>query len=631
MKQVHACVYPPPENVEVLTSYVSKQLAQAKLNSSIQSSITIEGSGITVSFSLNSQVAHVSWELSEECDYRSVLISPEHSWMRGLNLESFAKDFPLTPTTSSSQKPTPPPQVESGLQDEETFYPLPPHTLAILWLFILLTLWRLEQKDTRASLLRWLGILPVLALLLWGMVPELAEPFSPLSSKFRILGSMGSLFFDPGHPFLFFLLNSPIVQLSSEPHILRTLPFLFVIGEAILLFVTASRHGGILGGVLASSWFVLEVPRRHGLYDFSGWDLAGLFLLAQVYWLQNHANNRLPQPKACAGLILLVLGGLSSSWLMIAPAFVIAFVLTLKWRAKPQMHWFLFAMVFVTFFGFVWMWISTSGNAFPSSLSLAELFRDIAKESPFGRTPYMTAFICIGGLWLLYERKNTTLQFVLLAIIGTILAIVLSCIFLNTAQGYYAGLITPLLLFAAGAGVARSCNWLYSHCRSSGHGAFACITTLFLLLGLISATLTWPQQTLYSANRWGQSVEEFAFHLQREPGHVLTNYSHFGLHLDFERARLAGDLKLASNGPSKTVFKIVAEECQSPGKPLEHQINLPTLMNPHLSEDNPWYLVLYYLFPKERTRCLEAFHNADCIELVQSDGRHHYYQCNNKI
>ena len=54
-------------------------------------------------------------------------------------------------------------------------------------------------------------------------------------------------------------------------------------------------------------------------------------------------------------------------------------------------------------------------------------------------------------------------------------------------------------------------------------------------------------------------------------------------------------------------------------------------MNPHLSEAHPWYLVLYYLFPKERTRCLEAFHNADCIELVQSDGRHHYYQCNNKI
>jgi len=113
----------------------------------------------------------------------------------------------------------------------------------------------------------------------------------------------------------------------------------------------------------------------------------------------------------------------------------------------------------------------------------------------------MAVFMIIGGHWLLHDWKRTTGQFVLLSIIGTLVAIVLSSIFLATAQGYYAGLITPLLLFATGIGVSRSLNWLYDYCQTGGYRGLLGITTLGLLACLILATLSWPKKTLYSTNR----------------------------------------------------------------------------------------------------------------------------------
>lgn len=630
LEQGHACVYPPPENGKLLTDYVSEKLVEAKLEPSITFNISIEGSAVTISLALNEQISHIAWKLSEDCDYRPVSVSSEHSWMAALNLQSLARDFPLKPTTSSSEQATLRPQVETVHLHEESVYPLNSHTTGILWIFYVLILWTLERRKTNASLTRWLGLVPVLMLLLWGMLPELAEPFAPLSAKIRILGSTGNPFFDPGHPFLFFFLNSPITRLYSEPEILRTLPFIFVVGETILLFVTASRYGGILGGILASSWFVLEVPRRHGLYDFSGWDLAGLFLMAQVYWLQHHESRKVPRAKDFAILLLLLLGGFSSSWLMVVPSFVMVFVLFLKWRNKPQVHWFFFAIGLVALFGFGWMWVSTSGNAFPKPNTLSNLFRDIVTESPFGRTPYIAVFVLIGGHWLLYNWKRTTGQFVILSIIGTIAAILLSGIFLSAAQGYYAGLITPLILFATGIGSSRSLNWFYDYYQAGGHRRFVGITTLGMLACLILATLSWPKETLYSTNRWANSISEFALHFSREPGRVLTNYPHFGVHLDFERGQQAGDLRLANGSYPKTVFGVLSEECQLPGGSPEHRVELPSALPIDLTDKNPWYLVLYYLLPDARTRCLGVFQTATCKEIAQSDDRHHFYECRNK-
>ena len=91
LQQVHACVYPLPKNGEILTVYVSEKLVEAKLDPSVKFNIPIEGSAVTVSLSLNGQIAHVAWELSEACDYRPVSVSSEHSLMAGLNLEAFAR------------------------------------------------------------------------------------------------------------------------------------------------------------------------------------------------------------------------------------------------------------------------------------------------------------------------------------------------------------------------------------------------------------------------------------------------------------------------------------------------------------------------------------------------------------
>lgn len=619
------CRYPAPPDAEKLFRYVKERLSAYGIEGPVRIDISLQGDSSTISLEHQGDRHQIRWELPSDCRgpfrIRSHISDDAPQWIRALDQDDLVNGFPLEPVV-----------VTPGVNETRSVQWRVASTPALHSVFFFLLavfLGARERNGKRAAYGAWLIIATVVAFELTVVWPLFDQPLARLSAQNRVLTAWGDVFADHGHPFLFFLLNKPFVHWSTEPWAIRSLPFVFLGAETGLLCLAALRSSGPVAGVLAGCWFVCEVPRRHGFYDFAGWDLAGAILLGQLIWWQFHSEGKPPSKLARWALLALMMGGMCSSWLMLVPAAILLGLVFWRWGREPGLRRWLGAVVVGSVGGWVWMMAQTFEQGFPPSHSVTRVAWEMVLETPVGREGWMILPMAAGLLWHLRHATRPESGFSLLAVVLTGLAVLSSSAILHVGSGYYFGLVTPLVVYASACGTARLFDMAADPLEKAVIGppirrVAALPAFVLVLVTLFWVTTSLPDDTIYDGDEWARKMPHLVRILSERPAPVVTNHAQFASHLRFEQARQAGDFSLVNTIASPEVYAATPEHCRL------HDIESapPEMRSPDhdAGKGSRWYLVLYHLNKRKRDFCLAAL-KADCQELFLADGRHHFYQC----
>jgi hypothetical protein len=300
----------------------------------------------------------------------------------------------------------------------------------------------------------------VWVLLLVGLAawPILSTPFDTDAPALRAAFAAADMFGDWNHPFLPYLFNRPTTWFSLEPWALRLVPLAFLCLETGLLMLAARRAGGNVAGALAVVWFACEGRRRHGLVDLSDWDVAGTFLMALLLAVQRRKRIGWRTAALISGCMA---AGVMSSWLMVVVSGVLVGCLGLeavRGRCKPGV-----AVAVGGVFGVLAkrsLGVFATGREQAPMVTLTELWHQMYLETPLGRTLAMSIPIALGIAWLARRRNRLDARFVALSVVALPVALSVANERSHVNGGYYVGLVTPMLLYAASVGTADALDAL---------------------------------------------------------------------------------------------------------------------------------------------------------------------------
>jgi hypothetical protein len=329
-----------------------------------------------------------------------------------------------------------------------------PADLALTAALLATLLWAVRAPDdlrpTAVDVGVGAGLVVVAAL------PVLPIPFTTDAQVLRAAFAKLDLFADWNHPFLPYLLNRPVASVSMDPVHLRLVPLLFAAGVGGLLAAAAQARAGRLAGWFAAAWFAAELRERHGLTDLGDWDFAGAFLMTWLVWLDRPAT---PSPLRSAGLALLIAAGLVSSWLMVIPAAALVAVLWLDVASGARPAWSAALPTLTVAAVATWARLVYAHGAAlgpPSLRPLAQLAEEIAAELPTDRAPAMAWPLLLGVGVLVAGRRGAAERFTALSLVAVPAALAWAWLYSHVNGGYYFGLVTPLLLWAAAVGAGRA-------------------------------------------------------------------------------------------------------------------------------------------------------------------------------
>jgi len=374
--------------------------------------------------------------------------------------------------------------------------------MASMWAVILVVLLAvIRRRPERLSSGRphAVDLAAVLLLLTVSALPFRVAPISYADGFSRVWYMASNPFGDPGHPFLPFILSMPASFVSLDPLVLRIIPFLFLAGETVLLMFAASARSGRLAGIVAGAWFACEVRYRHGLLDFSDWDFAGFFLMAALLWTVMRDRSSRERPRLWPALAIL-LAGVLCSYLMVVPGVVLLGCLLVGRDRKPlnwkQVSWlalFVLALVFigVRIIGWIRMF-----SPMPFEWDLYGLLILMMRETPILRTGWMALPLIMGIAFLVPRWRRLPERFTTLTILGVAAGIVIIHVLTNRAQGYYFGLVTPLVIWICAVGLSEAWQFFVrtASVRLDGQGRKTVVTlTSALVVLLMTLTVFLPQ------------------------------------------------------------------------------------------------------------------------------------------
>jgi hypothetical protein len=490
--------------------------------------------------------------------------------------------------------------LERGFPAERRAPATGPLTLQVPFLCIVLLLGLLVAfaPDGRIGLVTTCVLLPIaVGIAAW---PMLFRTFDTDAQVIRAAATATNIFGDHFHPFLPFLLNRPATWFTLEPWALRLVPLAFLALETVLLALAARREGGGVAGALAGIWFACEVRRRHGLWDLSDWDIAGTFLLAlllalQARWMRGWLGALV--------LIALLGAGVASSWLMIVPAGVLLSsigieVLRRRWKILPA----LFIAAAFAELAYLALHVFSAGSAVAAEITSSTLWEQMFAELPTARTALMVLPLTLGIAWLVQHLDRVAPRFVALCLLMVPAAVALAHRKSHVAGGYYIGLVTPLLLYAAAVGTVQVAATLIRNFQDSDGRAVAVRAALVLVV--LFATLR------HAPGQTGPVVEylrPLAQVTRDDDLAVHTNRADLPRLLAYERARAGGDpltVALALAGPPDMRSRLVvvgADACPEPP-----------------ADGHGFYVALFHLSDAQR-RCVENI-AARCRDLAPEDG-----------
>ena len=371
----------------------------------------------------------------------------------------------------------------------------------------------------------------VLALVGLAAWPLLFEPFDTDAPIMRAAAISTDIFSDRFHPFLPFLLSRPPTWFAFEPWSLRLVPLLVLGLETLLLMRASGRQGGRLAAALAGVWFACEVRRRHGLRDLSDWDFAGTALVCLLLILQ---SPRAASWRGAALLAATLCAGLASSYLMIVPAGVLIGsigldVLRRRWPPAPAAALAALgvglAIIALGVFG--------AGSQVAAEIDSGTLWEGMYDELPAARLASMALPLLLGLAWLMRHLDRAAPRFAAGCLVAVPLAVAVAHRHSHVAGGYYIGLVTPLLLWAAAVASAAAIARLAA---AAGERRGAAAAGLALLVAL--ATVGGDAPGLMGPT--GEPLHGLAA-VSRDDGRPIhSNRPDLGRLLSFERARLAG-------------------------------------------------------------------------------------------
>lgn len=371
----------------------------------------------------------------------------------------------------------------------------------------------------------------VLALIGLAAWPMLFEPFDTDAPVMRAVAIATDAFSDAFHPPLPFLLSRPGTWLGLEPWSLRLVPLLFLIAETVLLMRASGREGGRLAAALAGVWFACEVRRRHGLRDLSDWDFAGTFLLCLLLILQR------PFAASWRGAALLaatLCAGLASSYLMIVPAGVLIAGIGLdalrrRWPLGPA------ALLAAVGLGLaaIALGVFSAGSEVAAEIDSGTLWRGMFDELPAARATAMALPMLLGIGWLLRHLDRAAPRFAAGCLLLVPLAVVVAHRHSHVAGGYYIGLVTPLLLYAAAVASAALIDRIGT-AAGGRRPAIAAALALLLALATVGGSAPGPMPPS------GDPLRALAAASRADGRPIHTNRPDLGRLLAFERARAAG-------------------------------------------------------------------------------------------
>ncbi len=321
------------------------------------------------------------------------------------------------------------------------------------------------------------ALLAVIAALA-ALTPLMNVPFDSDSPVLRVGFARYDAFADWNHPFLSYLLNVP-ARWSVEPMATRVVPLCWALAETVLLLGVTSRVAGNRAAAFAVTLFVLELRKRHGVYDLSDWDLAGCTLLLAVGWLHGRdALNHAGDAALSAAALVLVAG--AASYLAIVSSAVLVAVLAAEARTRVAARWAALAAFAALGLSLLPLReairvgkLATDANvavaqpteAWASVPQWTLLITEMLQELPTRRTLWTLAPILLGGLWLITRSAQPWARQVLGVLVGVPIAVAMLDYVAHANGGYYIGLMTPLLALAAGGGVAWAVSWLHERLR----------------------------------------------------------------------------------------------------------------------------------------------------------------------
>jgi hypothetical protein len=490
--------------------------------------------------------------------------------------------------------------LEHGFPAERRALATGPRSLQVPFLCIVLLLGLLVAfaPGGRIGLVATCVLLPIaVGIAAW---PMLFRTLDTDAQVIRAAAAATNIFGDPFHPFLPFLLNRPATWFSLEPCVLRLVPLAFLAIETVLLALAARRDGGGVAGALAGIWFACEVRRRHGMWDLSDWDIAGTFLLVLLLALQARWM------RGWLGALVLIgfLGaGVASSWLMIVPGGVLLGsigieVLRRRWTILPAL---LIAAAFAEL-AYLALHVFSAGSAVAAEITSSTLWEQMFAELPTARTALMALPLALGIAWLVQHLDRVAPRFVAVCLLMVPAAVVVAHRKSHVAGGYYIGLVTPLLLYAAAVGTVQVAATLIRNWQDGAGRAVA--VRAALVLALLFATLR------HAPGQTGPVIEYLRplAQLTRDDDlAVHTNRADLPRLLAYERARTGGDpltVALALTGPPDILSRLVvvgADACPEPP-----------------ADGHGFYVALFNLSNAQR-RCVENI-AARCRDLAPEDG-----------
>jgi hypothetical protein len=129
--------------------------------------------------------------------------------------------------------------------------------------------------------------------------------------------------------------------------------------------------------------------------------------------------------------------------------------------------------------------IFAAGSQAAPEISTGTLWEQMHAELPLARTAAMALPVMLGAIWLLRQQSRVAPRFVLWCLLAVPTAVVVAHRHSHVAGGYYIGLVTPLLLYAAAVGTAGAVLVL----TRSGWRSIP--VRVGVTVGLTAATVLW--------------------------------------------------------------------------------------------------------------------------------------------
>lgn len=338
------------------------------------------------------------------------------------------------------------------------------------------------------------GPLIVDTVLLAGMMllaawPVFPVPFSTDAEILRVAYAARDVFGDWNHPFLSYLLNRPVARLSSDPSILRVVPFCWALLETFLFSLAARKIAGRVAFVMVAIWMASSLRLTMGMIDLSDWNLAGIFLALMVLWVTGQGRQA-PRLKYFPVAAALILAGCFSSYMMIVPSTILTAILVVDWR-KGRSSVFgpvtaagalLFAGIFV--FDAFSSGATVRGGGFTQDLP-GMLRAVFVSEPPFGLSIAMPGLIAAGFLSGALRRESKAWWFCLATLLFSVGALALALVFSAINGAYYFGLFRGTCYLPAAVLVAVVVEWLsgrLTHVGSPGWLAGVIVPVVFALV-----------------------------------------------------------------------------------------------------------------------------------------------------